>query len=95
MTTLYILTISLFLLVSLILCGVILMQESKSGGLGTMLGGDPTSSVFGTSTADVLKKITGWLSFAFLSLCVLLSIWTASMGRPQAEMPLYETEQVD
>lgn len=94
MTTLYIITIILFLLVSFVLCTVILMQESKSGGLGSMLGGDPTQSVFGTATADVLKSFTGWLSFAFLSLCVVLSLWTASMGRTQAGLPSYDVEQV-
>lgn len=94
MTTLYILTIIIFLLLSFVLCTVILMQESKSGGLGTMLGGDPTQSVFGTATADVLKTFTGYLTFFFLTLCVILSLWTASLGRSTNGLPAYDVEQV-
>jgi preprotein translocase subunit SecG len=79
-TVLYFLTLSLFLLLCLLLCGVIMIQEGKAG-LGSSFGGDSTDSLFGTSTADVLKQFTGWLAFIFLVACVLLSFWTSSMGR--------------
>lgn len=82
MTALYIIGIFLFLLLSMVLCFVILIQESKSTGLGASLGGDSGESVFGTSTADVLKKFTAWLAAIFLISCVLLSIATTAMGRP-------------
>lgn len=70
-----------FMLVSAILCLVILVQESKSLGLGASFGGDAGESLFGTSTADVLKKFTAWLAFAFMAFCVILSCWSGSMGR--------------
>lgn len=71
----------LFLLLCFLLCGVVMMQESKSSGLGASLGGGDTSeSIFGTATADVLKRFTGWLIFLFLVSCVVLSLWTAAMG---------------
>ena len=60
------------------------MQESKSTGLGASFGGDVSDSLFGTSTADVLKKFTAWLAAIFLASCVLLSLWTAALGRSQA-----------
>lgn len=50
-------------------------------GLGASFGGDPGESLFGTSTADVLKKITAWLAVAFVMSCLLLSLWTGAMGR--------------
>ena len=81
MTALYLFSIIVFLLVCLVLCAVILMQESKSTGLGASFGGDPTSSVFGTSTADVLKSFTGWMVAVFLVLSLVMSLWTAALSR--------------
>lgn len=81
MTFIYFLAITLFLLLCILLCGTILIQESKSSGLGASFGGDSGDSLFGTSTADVLKKFTGWLGVLFMASCVLLSLWTASMAR--------------
>src|SRR6188472_943365 len=72
-TFLYFFAIILFLLLCVLLCGVILIQESKSTGLGASFGGDASDSVFGTSTADVLKKFTAWLAAFFLLSCILLS----------------------
>lgn len=81
MTFLYFLTISLFLFLCVLLCFVVLIQESKNTGLGASFGGDTSDSLFGTSTADVLKKFTAWLAFIFLTSCVILSMWTAAMAR--------------
>jgi len=83
MTFFYFLSIGLFLLLCAILCFVILIQESKSSGLGASFGGEASDSLFGTSTADVLKTFTGWLAIAFFAACILLSLWTASMARSQ------------
>ncbi len=80
MTFLFYLSIFAFMLLAVVLCLVILVQESKSLGLGASFGGDPGESLFGTSTADVLKKITAWLVVAFMVSCVLLSLWSASIG---------------
>lgn len=81
MTFIYFLTLTLFMLLCVILCFVILIQESKSTGLGASFGGDAGDSVFGTSTADVLKKFTAWLAVVFLTSCVILSMWTSAMAR--------------
>lgn len=78
---LYFLSIGLFLLLCAVLCFVILIQESKSTGLGASFGGDTGDSLFGTSTADVLKTFTAWLAFIFLVSCVLLSLWTTALAR--------------
>jgi preprotein translocase subunit SecG len=78
---LYFLSIGLFLFLCALLCFVILIQESKSTGLGASFGGDTGDSLFGTSTADVLKTFTGWLAAIFLISCVLLSLWTTALAR--------------
>lgn len=81
MTFLYFTAIVFFLLLCILLCFVILIQESKSTGLGASFGGEAGESLFGTSTADVLKKFTAWLAIVFLVSCVLLSMWTSALGR--------------
>ncbi len=81
MTFLYYLAMVLFLILSVVLCGVILVQESKSSGLGASFGGDSGESLFGTATADVLKRFTAWLVLIFFVSCVVLSLWTESLGR--------------
>ena len=62
-----------FIGLSLLLCVTILIQESKSLGFGASFGGDAGSSVFGTSTADVLKKVTAWFIVIFFVLCLFFS----------------------
>ena len=81
MTTLFYLTIFLFLGLCALLCFVILIQESKSLGLGASFGGDSGDSLFGTSTAHVLKKFTAYLALIFMVICLVLSLWSSSMGR--------------
>ncbi len=81
MTFIYFSSLIIFILLCILLCFVILLQESKSMGMGASFGGDSSDSLFGTATADILKKFTAWLAFAFLIACVFLSSWTAAMGR--------------
>ena len=93
MSFVYFAAIFLFMFLCLLLCFVILIQESKSSGLGASFGGDTSDSLFGTSTADVLKKFTGWLAAIFLISCVLLSLWTETLGRSkvtEGEYPIIE-----
>jgi preprotein translocase subunit SecG len=80
MMFLYYSFIVVYILIAVVLCLLILMQDSKSVGLGASFGGDTTDSVFGTATADILKKSTGWLGVAFFSCCILLSLWTSNIG---------------
>lgn len=81
MTFLFYTTIFIFLLLTIVLSLVILVQESKSMGLGASFGGDPGESIFGTSTAAVLKKFTAYLAVVFMASCVLLSIWSGSIEK--------------
>ncbi len=81
MVFLYVTALVLFLILCMLLCGVILMQEGKTTGLGASFGGESGESVFGTATADVLKKVTGIMVAIFFISCVVLSVWTSALGR--------------
>jgi preprotein translocase subunit SecG len=81
MTALFYIFLFLFMLLCVLLCFVILIQEAKSLGLGASFGGDSGDSLFGTSTAEVLKKFTGYVAGTFLVTCLILSFWTSSLGR--------------
>ena len=95
MTTLFFICLFLFLFMCVILCFSILIQESKSLGLGASFGGDNSDSLFGTSTADVLKKFTAYLSGAFLATCLVLSLWSGALGRKETSALVPETPAVE
>lgn len=94
-TFLYFTAITFFILLCVILCFVILIQESKSSGLGSSFGGAASDSLFGTSTADVLKTFTGWLAVVFLAACVILSLWTNAMGRSKTVDTPFPVETIE
>lgn len=94
MTTLYYLSIAFFMILCVVLCLVILVQESKSLGLGASFGGDPGESIFGTSTAEVLKKITAWLAFVFMVACLFIALWTSAIGRNKVQFLQPTIEQL-
>jgi len=54
----------LFVILCVLLVIVILLQSDKSAGMG-ILGGS-SSSAFGSSTADVITKITGFMVAIFM-----------------------------
>ena len=79
MSVFFYIAIFSFVFLCVMLCFVILIQESKSTGLGSALGGgEAGESLFGTATADVLKRFTAYLVAIFLVSCVVLSLWTSA-----------------
>lgn len=95
MTFLFYFFLFVFLLLCLLLSATILIQEAKSLGLGASFGGDSGDSLFGTSTAEVLKRFTAYLGAFFLLGCLILSLWGASLGRPVSSAtatPIESTE---
>lgn len=81
MTVFFYIFLFLFLFLCIVLSFSILIQEAKSMGLGASFGGDAGDSLFGTSTAEVLKRFTAYLGGIFLLCCLVLSLWCAAMGR--------------
>ncbi len=94
MSFIFYLAIFLFIGLCALLCLVILIQESKSLGLGASFGGDPGESVFGTSTAAVLKKFTAYLAIVFMAACLILSLWSGSMARSKGRIVPTSIEDV-
>jgi preprotein translocase subunit SecG len=66
---------------SLLLIGVILMQRSKSQGLGMALGGQMGEALFGARMGNVLTRITVILGIVFLVNTTLLAYIGASNRR--------------
>ncbi|MBN1914537.1 MAG: preprotein translocase subunit SecG [Parachlamydiales bacterium] len=85
MTFIFYFLLFCFLILCVLLLFVILIQESKSLGLGASFGGDSGDSLFGTSTADVLKKFTAYLATIFLVSSVVLSLWSSSLSRVKTQ----------
>ena len=65
-----------FILVSVVLTVVVLMQQGKNAGLGAIAGGAETywGKNKGRSMDGMLVKITKWLAVAFILLSVVLNI---------------------
>jgi preprotein translocase subunit SecG len=74
MTLLINLCLAFFVLVSLIMVLVILMQRPKSEGLGAAFGAGVTENIFGAQTTNVLVKFTTWMAGIFFVLTFALSV---------------------
>ena len=72
---LYGVAIFIFVLVCIMLMGIILLQSSKTGGMGSAMGGQAINSAFGGYGADkLLVKITSGLAVAFMSLAIIIGM---------------------
>jgi preprotein translocase subunit SecG len=88
------LLLAIFVLVSLLLVLVILMQRPKSEGLGAAFGAAVTENIFGAQTTNVLTKITAWLAGILFVVTFALSILYAhkSMGESALRRELARTQ---
>ena len=73
MSVLIVFLYALVVVVSLLLIGLILIQPSKSGGMGAAFGGIG-ESVFGGKAGSHLTKATVWLTAIFMVLALGLAI---------------------
>ena len=80
MGVLYYIVIFIFVLVCLLLVGIILMQSSKTGGMGSgMAGNAALDTAFGGEGADkLLVKITAFLATLFMVLSIALNVLSTS-----------------
>lgn len=65
-----------FIIICVALSAIVLMQEGKSAGLGTISGAAETywGKNKGRSMEGMLVKVTRWLAVAFMVLSVLLNM---------------------
>lgn len=65
----------LHILVAVILIGLVLVQDSKSGSLGGAFGGGSNSVLGATGAATLASKLTRWTAVIFAVTCILLTIF--------------------
>lgn len=74
------------ILVSLLLIGVVLLQKSRSEGLGMAFGASMGESLFGSRAGNVLTRITVILGTVFLvNTIILAKIYSGSQGTAVSE----------
>ena len=72
---LYGIAIFIFVLVCIMLMGIILLQSSKTGGMGTAMGGQAINTAFGGHGADkLLVRITSGLAVVFMVLAIAIGM---------------------
>ena len=55
--------------------GIILLQSSKTGGMGTAMGGGAINTAFGGQGADkLLVRITSGLAIGFMGLAIIIGM---------------------
>lgn len=78
-------------IIAAVLVGVILMQKSEGGGLGT--GGSPGGLMSARGAADFLTRSTTVLATAFVGMSILLAV-LASSGQTVTVDPSLATKPV-
>ena len=61
----------IFVIVCIALMLLILMQSGRSSGMGIMGG---SNTAFGASSVDVITKVTGWFTVAFIVLSLSIAV---------------------
>ncbi|MFM8448719.1 MAG: preprotein translocase subunit SecG [Haliscomenobacter sp.] len=78
----------LIAIVSLLLILVVLIQNSKGGGVDATLGGSQANQMFGAAkSADFIEKLTWYLAAALFVLSIVATI-LASSGLPAEQLPV-------
>ncbi len=89
------LTMTLFIIVSVFLVLLILIQKGRGGGLASAFGGAGGNTAFGSKTGDVLTWATSIVFGIFLVLAVALNLLAKNQtGDQTAEVPGALTPQV-
>src|SRR5688572_3676108 len=78
--------ITLFIIVSIFLILLVLIQKGRGGGLATAFGGGGGNTAFGSKTGDVLTWATSIVFGVFLVLAVVLNL-LANHRQEQARGP--------
>lgn len=64
----------LFIIVSLLLIGIVAIQDEETSGLGGIFGGNDSATAFGSKTSKVVTKLTAILGIAFMVLALALAL---------------------
>lgn len=67
------------LLVAVVLIFLVLIQDSKGGAMGSMLGGGSSNSLLGaTGATSFLVKVTRFVAVIFAATCIALTMMSGS-----------------
>ena len=80
----YVLVLSIHVILSLFLIGVILLQGGR-GGLGEALGGAAAQSLFGGGANTVMTRITAVSAGLFMVTCLSLAALSTDQGKSVME----------
>jgi len=79
--------IFIFVMVCILLTVAILLQSSKSEGLGGIVGGLSSSNpIFGRGTASFMQRLTTGLAIAYMLLALLLARFWATSSTPKLKV---------
>ena len=88
--------VALFIITSILLMCVVLLQKGRGGGLSSAFGGAGGASPFGTKTGDVFTWITVVLAGIFLLTALFLNriyvgeTFAKDRGQPSKQSPLQQ-----
>ena len=85
----------IFLICSIVLILVVLIQKGKGGGLSSAFAGGMASGILGSKTGDVLTWITIGVVSVFILMALVLDRWwrpTVSGPQPQTPAPITSTD---
>ena len=72
---LYGIAVFIFVIICILLMGIILLQNSKTGGMGAAMGGGAMNAAFGGHGADkLLVRITSALAVLFMMLAIFIGM---------------------
>ncbi len=88
--------IVLYVITCILLIVVILLQPTEGGGLSEAFGGGQVQTILGTKTTSFLVKTTVVLAAIFLSICLILAVFSSKKERSLIEADMStETEKTE
>ena len=80
-STVFYFLIVLILIIALLMGIAILLQSGKGGGLAGIAAGGQTTQILGARQApDFLEKVTWWLGWTFLGMCLITTFFIPRAG---------------
>lgn len=81
-------------LISILLMGVVLIQNPKGGGVDATFGGNATNQMLGASkSTDFIEKLTWYLAIALFVLCIGAAIMSGGATGAEGLDPLQGVPQ--
>jgi preprotein translocase subunit SecG len=91
----YVFVTILIIVVCVLLCAVVLIQNPKGGGLSASFGGVGQQLLGAKRSTDVVEKLTWGLAFALIFLCLSTTLFVGKKTAAKKEaLPKSEIEQM-